>query len=258
MVTPEQKVSQTTLRLSLLAIFIMLYLVIAIKPAGGEVIGIEGKVQVRPASGHEFHQAQLLDPIPSGTQVRTLEAGKAKILFPPSCSIMMDQHTLLEVKNVEVRENLPARKISLQVLSGKIRFIISTDPSVCCLQLQSPTALTEATRVDGILAVDGEDRIICLQGSSGVSVKNQRSGQQLMVRPGQAVSSSTAGSLALTQLEARQAKQLIEETTLALTTPPPLVMQPPAPAQTPVTLADQVNPPWPVFPKVPQIPNLWR
>lgn len=253
MVTSEQKISQIIVRSSLMAIFIMLYLVIAIKPAGGEVIGIEGKVQVRPVSGNEFRQARLLDPIPSGAQVRTLEAGKIKILFPPSCIVMMDQDTLLEIK-----ENLSARIIALQVLSGKIRFIVPTGSSVCCLQLQSPTALVEAARVDGILVVDGRDRIICLQGSSGISVKNQHSGQQLMVRPGQTVSSSTEGSLALSRLEAWQAEQLIEQTTLALTKPPPSVLQPPAPARTPVTLADQVNPPWPVFPPVSQIPNLWR
>jgi len=240
----SHKAAHTLTRLLWLAVLITLTMSISGNVVNAEVIGLEGNVQLRAAPGEDFRPAKLLDPTPAGTSVHTLAGGKAKIFFSPGRVIFLNSNTRMEVLDGSRGKNAALDQLIIKAAAGRLRFLVAPSPAAGGLQLLTPTAVIDISRGDGAVTIDRDDHIVALSGPAAIAVKNQYSKQQLWLKPMQGAVSTSAGRLELAAVATRQARQLLNETDLPLTTPPTLVLQPPAPARTPITLADRVNQPW--------------
>ena len=224
----------------------------------GQLIGLDGAVSIRLQGEAGFKSATLLDPLLPGFTLRTGEAGKAKLFFPPDTVLTLDQQTTIELVT-NASSPLASEKFMVKLLTGNLHFIVgkASARSGARLQLQSPLFLIEPADVEGILASQAQDRLICLSGGSGLSVTKSSSQQHFQLSPGQMATCATNGQAEITVLKSYQLEQFSASPAATTLPPPATVLQPPAPAHTPITLADRVKQPWPVFPPVIQSPNLW-
>jgi len=224
----------------------------------GQLIGLAGPVELQPAGAAAFRPAALVDPLGLGASLRTGEAGKAKLFFPPDTVLTLDQQTTIELVT-NASSPLASEKFMVKLLTGNLHFIVgkASARSGARLQLQSPLFLIEPADVEGILASQAQDRLICLSGGSGLSVTKSSSQQHFQLSPGQMATCATNGPAEITVLKSYQLEQFSASPAATTLPPPATVLQPPAPAHTPITLADRVKQPWPVFPPVIQSPNLW-
>lgn len=224
----------------------------------GLIIGLEGPIELQPTPAEAFRPAAVLDFLGPGAVLRTGDNGRVKIFFPPDTVLTLDAQSSLALETDPTLRPVPG-KIGVKFLFGTLHFLVSDTSSRSNgrLYIQGATALIEPKEVQGVLATEVEDRLICLAGQSGLSVTNRVSNRRLQLRPGQMAVSTPDGILELARLEADQVKQSWDSPKMVQLPPPPTVLQPPTPANTPITLAEQVKQPWPVFPPVHQSPNLW-
>ncbi|MFP3868043.1 MAG: hypothetical protein ACLFUU_07765 [Desulfobacteraceae bacterium] len=229
---------------------------VAAQEAGnGLLVGLAGPVELRPSRAEDFRAAAVQDTLSPGAVLKTGAAGRAKIFLPPELVLTLDEQSSLEWGAEASAAPGPERAV-IKVLTGNLHFIAGKASAPAYL-LQSSCFLIEPRDVEGILASQPGDRLFYLAGGSGLSVTNRVSRQSLQLRPGQMAIGAAKGRTDIAWFETRHAPQFQVDSKVGLLPPPPTVLQPSAPAPTPITLADQVKQPWPVFPPVLQDANPW-
>ncbi len=220
------------------------------------LVALEGEVQVRPSPGAAFRPAKLRDQLGPGAALETKRHGKAKLFLPMGGVLALGPESALEIGN---EASSPSREFSVKLTKGTLQFFGDLAPPQGSYHLTLGTAasLVEIRRGAGFLISTDQDRLIVVEGPALV-LTNRASGHSLTLRPLQAAMSHKDGLVELSSTKAGELDMLLAQTQVApAAPPPPAVLKPPLPPQTPITLADQVRQPWPVFPPVIQSPNIW-
>jgi hypothetical protein len=222
-----------------------------------QLIGLEGEVAVSPSPGKPFRSAELGEQVDPGAVLETSKDGKARLFLPAGAIMALGPESSLEVGSAT---GLGPQVFSVKLARGSLRVyadLSSLRESSRLITIGTAVSSVEVTRGAGLLTSAANDRIIALEGPE-IAVKNRISGRSLLLRPMQGVISQTDGSLETAAVKPDELENLLAKTQVApVVAPSPAVLKPSRPAQTPITLADQVRQPWPVFPPVIQSPNIW-
>jgi hypothetical protein len=219
------------------------------------LIAMEGVVKVRESLGEVFRPAKTGELLGPGAALQTGPGGKAMLFFSQGVVLKLGEVSLVEFGKPALNTS-KHHEFAVTLVNGTLHFAVDLSDLHLGAVIYMPTSRVTIPRGTGFLVSAGQDRLICIEGST-ISIANQISGRHLSVGPRQVAISEKNGLLKLSQVQSGEMDQLLVRTRVALAMPPIQSLRPPSPAITPITLDDQVRQPWPVLPPVIQSPNLW-
>jgi ferric-dicitrate binding protein FerR (iron transport regulator) len=147
----------------------------------GKLAGVEGKVDVKPASSEAFATAAVQQQVFTGDSIRTSDDAKAEIqLTSDDSRIVLSSNTYLEVRNFSEKD--------LRQMSGIAVYKIS--PQNKELKIHTPSGM--ATVLGTTLRIDVSDKETIVSVEEGKVGFSKKPGHQVFIEAGKQYSSAAA------------------------------------------------------------------
>jgi len=147
----------------------------------GKMAGVEGKVDVKPASSEAFALATVQQQVFTGDSIRTSDEAKAEIqLTSDDSRIVLSSNTYLEVRNFSEKD--------LRQMSGIAVYKIS--PQNKELKIHTPSGM--ATVLGTTLRIDVSDKETIVSVEEGKVGFSKKPGHQVFIESGKQYSSAAA------------------------------------------------------------------
>ncbi|KAF1081218.1 MAG: hypothetical protein GQF41_2486 [Candidatus Rifleibacterium amylolyticum] len=144
----------------------------------GKLAGVEGKVDVKPASAEAFAAAAVQQQVFTGDSIRTSDDAKAEIQLTDNSRIVLSSNTYLEVRNFSEKD--------LRQMNGIAIYKIS--PQNKELKIHTPSGM--ATVLGTTLRIDVSDKETIVSVEEGKVGFSKKPGHQVIIEAGKQYAST--------------------------------------------------------------------